>query len=194
MVKDTKKKGGNLELDFKKIFQEHGYHVTKAGGSFGIDLVGMKYNHKNILVNVKWIRNYCGPKERKELLDTANKLDAIPILAYKSKQRYGKRTIEVLKDVKTKGEALVVDGSKYDLENFLLSRPERMMRELWQKKQNVVLEKEQLDSHEHVVPDWRLSEKKKKKNSLPRIRDVFSPPYHSEEETKKLHFYNPQEK
>lgn len=139
MVKHTKEKGSNLERDFKQIFEKEGYHMTKAGGSFGIDLVGMKYQHKNILINVKWIRNYCGPKERKELLDIAMKLDAIPILAYKSKQRYGKRTIEILQDVKTRGAVLVLDGSKYDLENYLMTGPERLMKELWKKKQTVDL-------------------------------------------------------
>ena len=163
MIKDTKRKGTNLENEFKDIFEKHDFIVTRAAGSFGIDLVGMKYNHKNILINVKWIRNYCGPKERKELLYIATRLDAIPILAYKSKKRYGKRMIEILTDVKTRGVALVLDGSKYDLENFLMSGPEKMMKELWKKKQMIDYERAGL-------------------------------PYHSEEVSKKLHFYNPQEK
>lgn len=99
MVKDKKNKGSNLERDFKKYFEKWGYLVTKSGGSFGIDLIGLKFMSPPLLVNVKWKRVYCGPSERKELIDDANKIGGLAILAYKyieKGKKNGKHCIEIL--------------------------------------------------------------------------------------------------
>lgn len=92
---NTKAKGSRIELKFKEYFKSFDYHVTKAGGSFGIDLVAIKKDKPNLFINVKALRKYCGPKERKELIDLSIKHGALPILAYKLKS-YGKYCIEVL--------------------------------------------------------------------------------------------------
>lgn len=137
---DKKRKGTNLENEFKDIFEKHGYKVIRSAGSFSTDLIAIKKNCKPLFINVKWIRNYCGPNERQELIDDSDKANGIPILAYKSKKSYGKRMIEVLTDAKTRGEVLVLDGSKYDLEDYLRFGPDKMLRELWSKKEKQTID------------------------------------------------------
>jgi Holliday junction resolvase len=83
VVKNCKAKGSLLERNFKAYFEKFGYHVTKAGGSFGIDLVAIKKDCPPLFINVKWRYNYCGPAERQQLEKDAIKYGAIPVIAYK---------------------------------------------------------------------------------------------------------------
>lgn len=83
MVKNCKTKGSVLERNFKAYFEKFGYHVNRAAGSFGIDLVAIKKDAPPLFINVKWRRVYCGPAERKQLEKDAIEYGAIPIIAYK---------------------------------------------------------------------------------------------------------------
>lgn len=99
MVINCKAKGTRLENEFKQYFEKWGYLVTRAAGSFGIDLIGLKFNCPPLLVNVKWKRVYCGPSERKELIDDASKIGGLAVLAYKHVEKgkkNGKHCIEIL--------------------------------------------------------------------------------------------------
>lgn len=127
MVKNTKRKGSNLELAFKRYFTHWGYLVTKAGGSFGVDLVAIKKDHKPVLVNVKWHRNYCGPAERQELLIDAERTGGMPILAYKhipKGKTKGIHCIELLRDSRTQGVRIFL-GSLESSSLPLLLTPEQ---------------------------------------------------------------------
>lgn len=98
-IKNTKAKGSRIELKFKKYLQSFGYYVTKAGGSFGIDLVAVKKDKPVLFVNVKALRKYCSPAERKEVVDLSEKHGAFPILAYLTKtspEKHGKYVLEYL--------------------------------------------------------------------------------------------------
>lgn len=101
MVIKTKAKGTRIENEFKRYFEKWGYHVTRAAGSFGIDLIAMKKGYKPLLINVKAKRKYCGPAERKELIQDSKKVDGYAVLAYvhipKNRKR-GKYAVEKLED------------------------------------------------------------------------------------------------
>jgi Holliday junction resolvase len=83
LIKNKKSKGSKLEREFKEYFQKFGYHVSRAAGSFGIDLVAVKKDSPPLFINVKWKRNYCGPAERKELEKDSFDFGALPVIAYK---------------------------------------------------------------------------------------------------------------
>jgi Holliday junction resolvase len=128
LVKNCKKKGSVLENEFKRYFEKWNYLVLRSAGSFGIDLVAIKKNYKPVLINVKWKRNYCGPAERKELIDDADRVNGIPILAYKyvSKgKKNGKHCIEFLKDFKSRGDFLLLEPLKDQV-----SHPHLLLEEL----------------------------------------------------------------
>jgi Holliday junction resolvase len=115
LVRNCKAKGTKLEHDFRDYFVKWGYLVTRAAGSFGIDLVALKKDYKPVLINVKWKRVYCGPDERKELIDDANRVNGIPILAYKyvpKGKKNGKHCIEFLKNFKSRGDFLSLESLK----------------------------------------------------------------------------------
>ena len=98
----TKAKGTRIENEFKCYFEKWGYLVTRAAGSFGIDLVAMKKGYKPLLINVKALRKYCGPAERKELIENAYKVDGYPVLAYihiPRNRKRGKHAVEKLDSV-----------------------------------------------------------------------------------------------
>jgi Holliday junction resolvase len=110
-IKNTKAKGSVLENEFKAYFEKWGYIVTRAAGSFGVDLVAIKKDFKPVLINVKWLRKYCGPAERQKLLDDAKKVGGIAVLAYKfiprGKKR-GKHAIDTVEDVKKRGVRILL--------------------------------------------------------------------------------------
>lgn len=83
MVRNAKRKGTVFENKVKHLLEEWGYLVTRAAGSFGIDLIAIKKERLPIFVNVKLRNIYLGPKERKQMVYDAEKYDAIPILAFK---------------------------------------------------------------------------------------------------------------
>lgn len=83
MVRNAKRKGTVFENKVKHLLEEWGYLVTRAAGSFGVDLIGIKKERLPIFVNVKLKRVYLGPVERKQMRDDAEKYGAIPILAFK---------------------------------------------------------------------------------------------------------------
>jgi Holliday junction resolvase len=115
LVRNCKSKGTRLENEFKEYFTKWGYLVTRAAGSFGIDLIALKKNCKPALINVKWRRVYCSPQERKELIEDAERVGGIPILAYKhinKGKKNGKHCIEILKDVKNRGDYEFLESLK----------------------------------------------------------------------------------
>lgn len=111
MVKNGKAKGTLLENEFKDYFEKWGYLCIRAAGSFGVDLVAVKKGCKPLIVNVKWLRKYCGPDERKDLLKVAYLADGLPILAYKDipkGKKNGIRTLEIIYWWNTLGDKLVL--------------------------------------------------------------------------------------
>ena len=108
-IKNTKQKGSRIELKFKKYLQSFGYYVTKAGGSFGIDLIAVKKDVPVLFINVKALRKYCGPAERKELVDLSKEYGVLPILAYVTKtspEKRGKYVLEYIYSSETTRPAL----------------------------------------------------------------------------------------
>src|SRR5690348_1326970 len=96
-IKNTKANGTVLENEFKAYFEKWGYLVVRSAGSLGIDLVAIKKGFKPVLINVKWLRKYCGPAERKQLLDDAQKAGGIAVLAYKyipPRKRRGRHALD----------------------------------------------------------------------------------------------------
>jgi Holliday junction resolvase len=83
MVKNAKAKGTAFENKVKHLFEGCGFFMTRAAGSFGVDLIGIKKDTRPLFINVKLKRVYLGPSERKQMLDDANKYDAIPLVAYR---------------------------------------------------------------------------------------------------------------
>lgn len=114
---NCKRKGSQIERKFKEYFKAMGYHTTKAGGSFGIDLVCIKKNMQPLFVNVKALRVYAGPAERKETVELAKEYGTIPILAYKAPvtgKTSLKHCIEVLteQEKKCRSEVVVLEPLK----------------------------------------------------------------------------------
>ncbi len=154
MVANTKAKGTGLELEYQDYFQKWGYYCIRAAGSFGIDLVAVKKGYKTLMINVKWLRKYCGPDERKELIKIADMADGLPILAYKvipKGKKNGVRTIEILFNEKQRGGTLTLgplkESSGTEWWKFLLAT--RTLSELNSKRRSVDLSETALISGLH---------------------------------------------
>jgi Holliday junction resolvase len=115
LVKNCKAKGSVLENEFKRYFEKWNYMVLRSAGSFGIDLIALKKDCKPVLINVKWKRVYCGPDERKELIDDANRVNGIPVIGYKfieKNKKNGKHMIEIITNFDKKGYTLLLPHLK----------------------------------------------------------------------------------
>lgn len=98
MVKNTAAKGADLEHDLQKIFRLAGWEITRAAASHGTDLMAIK-DGLNVVISAKWLRTYYRPHDRRDILKTAKKGKAIPLLAYKvynKGKKTGIRCIEVV--------------------------------------------------------------------------------------------------
>ena len=111
VVKNTKAKGTKLEHDFRRYFEKWGYHVIRAAGSFGIDLIAIKKDHPPILINVKWLKKYLSKSEKYQMLEDARKTGGIPVLAYKhvpKGKKNGKHCIERIFEVNNLASTVVL--------------------------------------------------------------------------------------
>ena len=123
----TKRKK-KLEHEFKEYFEKWGYYCIRSAGSFGIDLIAVKKGCQPLIVNVKWLRKYCGPAERADLIKIADMSDGLPILAYKDipkGKKNGVRTIEILINEKKRGGRLflgVLKDSSVEIWNDFLKK------------------------------------------------------------------------
>jgi Holliday junction resolvase len=87
----NKSRGTAFENKIKHLFESWGFFMTRAAGSFGVDLVGFKKGVNPLLINVKLKRVYLGPAERKQLIEDARKYDAIPLVAYRHVEKGKKK-------------------------------------------------------------------------------------------------------
>lgn len=120
MVKNTAAKGRNLELDIKKMFVLLGFESTRAAASHETDVTCMKDDFK-VVISAKWLRSYFRPKDRAEILKSAKKAKAIPLLAYKvykkedKLKRRGRRCLELCigESNRVKGVILFLEPLSY---------------------------------------------------------------------------------
>lgn len=122
MLVATKAKGTKLEHEFKEYFEKWGYYCIRSAGSFDVDLIALKEGCLPLIVNVKWLRKYCGPAERLDLVQKADKAGGLPILAYKQitkGKKNGVRVIEILNKFRRfeRGDKLVLEPLKMTSEN-----------------------------------------------------------------------------
>lgn len=96
---NSKAKGSAKERQSKKLLEADGWQVTKAGGSLGCaDLVALQAGERPLLVQVKATAagpfTHFGPAERAELVETAKRAGAVPILAWWKPRARAHRLIE----------------------------------------------------------------------------------------------------
>ena len=144
----TKRKGTKLEHEFKEYFEKWGYYCIRSAGSFDVDLIALKKGCLPLIVNVKWLRKYCGPAERLDIIQKADKAGGLPLLCYKEipkGKKNGNKIIDILTDMNKRGDRLALVPSRglsqETWEVFLKHYQISILDKLYKTKQTVDLGK-----------------------------------------------------
>src|SRR4051794_28588339 len=77
----NRQRGDYFERQTRDALLDRGWFVSRSAGSLGVaDLVALRKGRESLLVSCK-ISGRIGPKERAELLESADKAGAVPVVA-----------------------------------------------------------------------------------------------------------------